>query len=245
LMLISLSILEYERDLSQHVNNLAASLSFSQILRLVGTGKIHRVHLDIMRPPMIPGKRMFSIQLMRRLYEDLHKSIPLAFHLMVSEPLPILMEINEFVPKGERHGTAVFIQVESFTSQKKTAEALSLLRECGYEAGICLNLPTPSRALTREIVGKADTILLMSVPMGQGGQKYSSKATNRIKRISKKFPDKPIEVDGGMNAETVFLADQAGAKVAIVGSFITQNQNHEGALLELERSLKMRRVERA
>jgi len=237
-MLISLSILEYEPGLSKQIDKLAESEALSQIIRLIQTGKIHRVHLDVMRPPMIPNTKKFSTDLIKRLYEELRRETVLEIHLMVKDPSPIIEKINDFVPKEERAKTFVIIQRESYSLEDEAVAALNLLKEYGYKTGICLNLPSPSETLTKEIVENADMILLMSVPMGRGGQKYSDEATKRIARFSRSFPNKPIEVDGGIDPQTIVIAKEAGAKIAVVGSFITRNGNPERAVQELERSLE-------
>ncbi|MCW4019955.1 MAG: hypothetical protein NWF14_01815 [Candidatus Bathyarchaeota archaeon] len=238
-MMISLSILEYEPDLSEHADNLAESKALPQIDGLIRSGKIHRVHIDVMRPPMIPGKTKFSVELIRRLYEALHNRTLLAAHLMVPDPFPIVERINAFMPKEERLELLIIIQRESFSSEEETVKALNLLKEFGYKVGICLNLPTSSETLTKEIVDSSDTVLLMTVPMGRGGQEYSDEGTERIAYFSQAFPDKMIEVDGGINAETIVLAEKAGAKIAVVGSFITRNENPVEAVLELQRGLEL------
>ena len=232
-MLISLSLLEYEPVLAKHVDDLAGSECLSKIIRLVQTGKIHRAHVDVMRPPMIPDTSNFSKDLMHRLYVELHEKVQLAYHLMVKEPSPLIEEINGFVPKEERAKTLIIIQRESFNSEDEAVKALRLLKTQGYEAGICLDLPTPRRVLTGKIIEAADNLLIMSVPMGRGGQKYSSKATRRIAFFSRGFPEKPITVDGGIDPKTIGVAGKAGAKEAVVGSFITRNGNPEEAIRAL------------
>ena len=241
-MMISLSILEYEPELYKHMENLARSEALSKILRLIETGKVHILHIDVMRPPMIPNKTRFSVKLIRRLYEMLHERIPFAIHLMVQNPFPILSEINEFINKKERHKTIVFIQVESFISEEEIVKSIKLLREYGYKAGICLDLPTPQRTLTDRIIEAADIVLLMSVPMGEGGQKYSSEATRRISHLYRRFPNKTIEVDGGINPQTIAIAAKAGVRMAVIGSFITLSKDPTKAIHDLEASLKRTQV---
>jgi len=236
--MISLSILEYEPDLSEHMGNIEESEAFSQITRLIQTGKIHRVHIDVMRPPMIPGKTRFPVELIRRLHEKLHGKTQLAIHLMVSGPLSFIEKINEFIARENRAETTIFIQCESFSAEQETVKALRLLKDYGYAAGICLDLPTPRSILTKKIVESADTVLLMSVPMGEGGQKYSARATKRIAYFSQRFPSKTVEVDGGISPQTIAVAKKAGAEIAVVGSFITQKTDPVKAVEELERSLE-------
>ena len=81
----------------------------------------------------------------------------------------------------------------------------------------------------------------MSVPMGRGGQKYCDEATFRIKNLASVFPDKFIEVDGGIDLETILKVWKAGAKAAVIGSSLTQSENPEETLMKLERVLKRAR----
>ena len=237
-MKIALSILEFEPDLSVHIDDISESDALPKIFNLIGTGRIHRVHIDVMRPPMIPGKAKFSVDLICRLYEVLHGKISLAAHLMVQEPFPIIDGMNEFIARADRAGMTLIIQRESFGSEDETIGALDLLKGQGYKAGICIDLPTPSKVLTKKIVESADAVLLMSVPMGKGGQEYGRDATERIACFSREHPDRTMEVDGGIDPRTIARAERAGAGIVVVGSFITRSKNPEGAVLELEAALR-------
>ena len=240
-MLISLSILDYEPELAAHVNNILESKAIATILSLIKTGKIHRVHIDVMKPPMIPKKTAFKTDLIQAVYQNLKGRIPLVAHLMVNDPYPIVEEMNAFIPARERADFEVFVQRESFSSEADTIKALDFVKECNYLSGICLNLPTSTEALSASIVEASDIVLLMTVPMGAGGQGYNVEGSRRIALFSKRFPKKTIAVDGGMNPKTIVEAEKAGAEMAIVGSFITRNEYPINAVYDLEQSLKKHR----
>ncbi len=236
-MLISLSILDYENDLAAHISNISESDSMTSISNLIKTGIIKRVHIDIMRPPMIPKKTTFPTDLLRVMYENLKDKIPLAIHLMVDNPYPFINEICSFVPREERSDFIVFIQRESFSSEVETVAALKFLKEREFSSGICLNLPTPVDFLTKNIIEISDMILIMTVMMGAGGQKCNKKGLRKTAFLSKMFPNKKIAVDGGINSKTIIKAKKAGAEMAIVGSFITRNEDPIKAIFELEQIL--------
>jgi ribulose-phosphate 3-epimerase len=237
-MLISLSILEYEPELSENIDNLENTKAYSNIMKLIQTGKVHRIHIDVMRPPMIPNKSKFSIPLIRRLYEKLHNKIALTIHLMVDNPFSIIEEINKFIADEDKANVTIIVQVESFSSEDEAVKAIETIKSYGYNIGVSLNLPTPKEKLTDKIASLSNVILLMTVPMGSGGQKYHKNATQRIKYFSMKFPDKIIKVDGGINPETIVEVWMAGARAAVIGSYITASNDPEKALLNIEHSLK-------
>ncbi|MBS7634261.1 hypothetical protein KEJ34_02010 [Candidatus Bathyarchaeota archaeon] len=236
-MFISLSILEYEQDLSRSLKNLEKSEAFLNIIKLAQSGRINDIHIDVMRPPLV-SRNKFSIDLIRKLYEELHDKIALTIHLMVGNPLEVMKEINSFIHKKDRFKTAIIVQVESFSSEHDAIEALKTLKKLGYRVGICLNLPTAEERLTDKIVKTADIVLLMTVPMGAGKQKYCEEATERIKRFSQRFPNKLIKVDGGIDPETIIRVWEAGARAAVVGSYITASEDPTESLIKLEDSLK-------
>ncbi len=238
MMLVSLSILDYEQDLVANSSDVSKSKSMPLILDLIQTGIISRIHIDVMKPPMIPHRTAFPIELIKSLYKSLSDKIPLAAHLMVDNPYLFIEGICSFVPREKRETFEIFIQRESFNSEAETVKALETLKKRNFSSGICLNLPTSTDLLTARIIESSDIILLMTVPMGAGGQEYSVKGSKRISLFSKMFPDKKIAVDGGINAETIVEAKKAGAKVAVVGSFITRSVNPVKAANDLKLKLK-------
>lgn len=237
-MSISVSILEYEQTLYENIDDISISPVFGHIIKMINTGKMGSIHLDIMRPPLIPNRIVFPIKLVEKIYETLRRRISLSFHLMVPDPVIIIDEMNEFIPKKDRIKSFVTIHRESFSSENEITDAVKLIKEYGYgNVGVGLDLPTPCNAISERTVRTADFILLMTVHMGRGRQKYSEKGTEKIDYFSRKYPEKPIWVDGGINPHTARIAEKAGARILVVGSFITLKKNPVGGLLELANSI--------
>ena len=63
-------------------------------------------------------------------------------------------------------------------------------------------------------------VLLMSVNPGFGGQKFILSALDKIRELRKMKPDLDIQVDGGINSDTVKLCIEAGANVFVAGSYV-------------------------
>jgi ribulose-phosphate 3-epimerase len=220
---IALSILGYENELSKKTGKIPNSKEFTKILKLVNSGLLYSIHIDIMRPPLIANRSSFSIKLLQDLCSQLQKKIRLEFHLMVSNPIFFIREINKFVDKKEMKDIFFIIQREAFESDEEVIKRLKEIRCLGYKAGIGLNFPTPFKELTNTIIQNSDLVLIMSVPMGEGGQKFENAALKRIKSISKRYPKIPIKVDGGINNITIKIVITAGAKIVVIGSFITKS----------------------
>ena len=237
-MKISLSILEYEQSLYDEMEFPFKSEIFSRIIDLINTGWVDSIHIDVMRPPLIPNRIVFPLRLIRELYEALHERIPFSFHLMVSDPILMIRKMDEFIPKMDRANNPVIIQRESFNSEDEMLNAIGLLRKLGYnKVGVCLDLPTPCKSVSEKSVETADFILLMTVHMGRGRQRYSDAGTEKIRYFSRRYPDKPLWVDGGINIRTAQIVKRAGAETLVVGSFITLNDDPVYALIRLAQSV--------
>jgi len=93
--------------------------------------------------------------------------------------------------------------------------------------GICIDGYTKPSALSDEVLNTAEQILVMSVKTGKGGQSFMLESLEKIKELRARGFVGEIEVDGGINLETVRLAEAAGADVVVVGSFLMKRPSGE------------------
>jgi ribulose-phosphate 3-epimerase len=112
------------------------------------------------------------------------------------------------------------VQVEACVHLHRTIQAIKAL---DVKAGVALNPATPLSTI-EWILEDVDLILIMSVNPGFGGQKFIPQALQKISAlkpmIRAKNPNVLIEVDGGINQETIRSAAEAGADVFVAGSAI-------------------------
>ena len=167
------------------------------------------LHMDVMDGHFVPNLTMGP---------DLVKSLkgiaPLDVHLMVTDPSDF---INDFTEAGAE---IISIHVEANNPDK----ALKLIKEKGLKAGIALNPSTPEDSI-EPFVEEADIILVMSVEPGYCGQSFHKKAIDRVKNYKEKYPDKIIEVDGGVGPENSRVLREAGADILVAGSAIFGSDN--------------------
>jgi ribulose-phosphate 3-epimerase len=235
---ISLSILGYETELSENMENILNATVATNILDLVNSGKLYSLHIDVMRRPFISKKSVFPIKIIKQIYDIFNNKINLNLHLIVAEPLRFTKQINQFIQSTSRTQMSVIIQYEAYNKEDEIIEDLRILKDTGYKIGIGLDLKTPIKKLTNKIVENVDFVFLMCVPMGKGGQIYDKQATNKIEYVSNHFSEKIIEVDGGLNDITVSYAKNAGATIFVIGSYITSNKEPLKALNRIKETLK-------
>ena len=156
------------------------------------------LHIDIMDGMFVP-----SISFGMPVVKSIRKESSLYFdvHMMVKDP--------------ERY-------VEEF--QSCGAETVKKIHETGADAGVAVNPDTPLSAVT-DVMDQVEMILIMSVYPGFGGQKYIPESTERIRTLRRMLDEKGLEhvhiqVDGGINRETIDEVLAAGANIIVAGSAV-------------------------
>lgn len=146
----------------------------------------------------------------------------LEVHLMVNEPINYL---KTYYSAGFKR----FIgHVEKMSDQTEFVARCELYGE----VGLALDLETAIE-LIKVPFEDLDLIHIMSVKAGEAGQNFEESSLEKIKELREKT-DVPIEVDGGINDETIKLAKDAGANYFVATSFISEAPNPKEAFEKLQ-----------
>ena len=107
------------------------------------------------------------------------------------------------------------------------------MRAAGLDAGLALNPATPADVVAG-LSGDVDNVLCMTVNPGWGGQPYIESSTAKVSRLRELLgPDMPIEVDGGIDADTAGACASAGATLFVAGSSIFGSTDPAAAYAEV------------
>ncbi len=170
------------------------------------------VHCDVMDGVFVPNIT-FGIKMVK----DMRKvtTLPLDVHLMIVHPEKY---VEEFAKAG-----ADYITVHWEACQDNLAEVLQLIKSTGKKCGAVINPDTPVEKIEKEIP-LCDMILVMSVFPGFGGQKFIPSVLEKCKQIkeiiAKCGKDILLEIDGGINRETVNLAREYGVDICVAGNAV-------------------------
>ena len=180
-------------------------------IRAVEAAGADWIHVDVMDGHFVP-----NITLGPMIVESVNQvtTLPLDVHLMIENP-------GKYIPDFIKAGAdLVSVHVETCPHLNRT---IDLIRTAGCRAGAVLNPATPLESLdwTLEYL---DFVLLMSVNPGFGGQSFIPNTLAKIRRLKAMITDtgQPvrIQVDGGVNKDTISDIAQAGANVFVAGSAI-------------------------
>ena len=158
--------------------------------------------------------------------------LPLDVHLMISDPDQYL---EVFAKAGASHLT---VHVEACSNVLQTIDKIKSL---GCMAGITLNPLTPASALDAALP-LADLVLVMSVNPGYSGQSFMPEMIGKVEEVRDKLnalrSQAWLEVDGGINSETLPLMYKAGANVFVAGNAAFKHaQGVTGGIRSLRGSL--------
>jgi ribulose-phosphate 3-epimerase len=181
------------------------------------------IHVDVMDghfvPPITIGPLVAS-----SIADQVHDAGgAIDVHLMIERPA---LQIAEFAKAGADSITI------HFEADPHTNRTLSAIREAGCRAGIAINPGTPAAAVT-ELDGVADVVLCMSVNPGWGGQPFIEATPGKVARLRELTPSAAIEVDGGIDADTVPPVADAGATLFVAGSAIFGSPDPAAAYREI------------
>jgi ribulose-phosphate 3-epimerase len=175
-------------------------------VRRAQMGGAELLHFDVMDDHFVPNLTLgpaVAASLVRA------TDLPVDVHLMVSDPdglVPAFMEAG---------ANSMTVHQEAATHLHRT---LQMIRAGGCEAGVALNPTTPPEFIEWTLP-YLDYVLVMSVNPGFGGQAFIPEMVEKVRRV-RKMTDLPIEVDGGITAETAPLMVEAGAQVLVAGSAV-------------------------
>ena len=183
-------------------------------IRAVESAGAKRLHLDVMDGHFVPNITIgpFIVEAIRRV-TNLH----LETHLMITNPEKY---IEPFINAGS---DTIIVHIESGGSLK---DDFAAIRKGGAKAGLVINPPT-AFAEIEPYLKFVDHLLVMTVNPGFGGQTMIKAALEKVtlaKPYSKKYGF-PIEIDGGVNTETVNDAKEVGTDLIVAGSAVFSGGN--------------------
>ena len=169
------------------------------------------VHVDIMDNHFVPNLT-FGLQMVQRLQEV--SPIPLDVHLMIDDP-------DRWAPAYAEAGAfSVTFHAEAAPAPVALARRL---REIGARAGIALKPGTDATPYL-DLLPEFDQVLVMTVEPGFGGQSFIPETMPKLRRVADAVRDAGLDVwlqvDGGITADTIGIAAEAGADTFVAGSAV-------------------------
>ena len=175
-------------------------------------------HIDVMDGHFVPNTSFGAgvVESMRP-----HSKLVFDCHLMVTNPEH---HIEEFARAG---ADIISIHVEA---TPHIHGALQKIRQAGVKASVVINPGTPVDSI-KHVLNLVDQVLVMTVNPGFGGQAFLPETMDKVRELAalreEKGFDFDIEVDGGIDGQTISQAKEAGANVFVAGSYVFNGDVNE------------------
>jgi len=183
-------------------------------------------HVDIMDGHFVPNLT-FGPDIVKAVRRA--STLPVDTHLMVADP-------DRFAEIFIRAGAnIVTFHIEVVPNP---GSLIRKIRRLGARPGLVVKPGTPVSRLY-PFLGDVDLVLVMSVEPGWTGQKFMPKALRKIRELRKRAgPSLDIQVDGGVNEETLVPSAQAGANVIVAGAAVYRSRSPRRAIRDMRATLR-------
>lgn len=183
------------------------------------------IHLDVMDGHFVPNISI-GIPVIAALRKVCSKTFDV--HLMISHPKKY---IKDFADAG---ADIITFHAEC---EDNIEETISEIAACGCKAGLAVKPNTPADAVY-PYLDRLSMVLVMTVEPGFGGQSFMESTMPKLAQIRRKAPEIDIQVDGGINPETIKTAAAAGANVFVAGSAVFKSENPTETINKLKENAK-------
>ncbi len=179
------------------------------------------IHLDVMDGAFVPNLTFGApvIKAMRP-----YTRVPFDVHLMIEHPLKY---IPDFIDAG---ADVISFHLESADDP---AETVGAILAGGAKPALAIKPGTPAKAVF-PYLDKLFLVLVMTVEPGFGGQSFMPGMMEKVRALKDRRPAVLVEVDGGINPETVVQCADAGVDICVAGTSVFRAENPAAAIAALQ-----------
>jgi ribulose-phosphate 3-epimerase len=210
------------------------SADFSRLaeeIAMCEAGGADLIHIDVMDGRFVPNLT-FGAKVIAAVREV--TELPLDVHMMVVQPE------NYFDAFAKAGATGMTIHTEASPHLQRQ---LTRIKELGCKAGAAVNPATPLSAVS-EVISDLDLLLVMTVNPGFGGQEFIAGSLDKVRRaramLDKVGSAAALEVDGGVDRNTIRELWDAGADTFVSGNAIFTADDPQGEIEELRKRCVIR-----
>ena len=195
---------------------------------------MNTVHVDVMDGVFAPNLT-FGPDIVKQIKKS-HPELKQDCHLMVKNPTKW---IKSFAEAG---AYSISFHIETVKNEKneydviKCINIIHAIKEYNIKVGLAIN-PSTDVSSIFQFISQIDFVLVMTVNPGFSGQSFIEECVEKISKIKEKDSNIPIQVDGGINCDTIKKCYDAGASMFVSGSTLFKSDDIKKTYNELKDKL--------
>lgn len=202
----------------------------AETFMLLEKSKTDYFHIDVMDGNFVKNN---TIELMERYADSLKNitNIPLDIHLMVKDIKKYVDEFASCMPRN------ITFHIEATENKEEAIQLIKYIKEQDCKVGIAVNPETDITEIY-DLIPLVHNVMIMTVEPGKGGQTFITDMTKKIAKLKSYITDNnldtEIEVDGGINLDNIQEVKNAGADIAVVGTFLINSKDYKDTINKLK-----------
>lgn len=193
--------------------------------------KIDYFHIDVMDGKFVEKNTVDKMNKYSNILKQI-TTLPLDIHLMVEDVETYVKLYSAIEPN------MITFHIEALKDKEKTYEMIKLIKENNCKVGIAIKPSTEAKEVY-EFLPYINTVLVMTVEPGKGGQTLIPETLRKVKILKEYIKqnklDTYIEADGGINLDTIEEVKSAGVDIAVVGNGILKTEDFKMTVSKLKK----------
>ncbi len=200
------------------VSFINSDYSLEETIKRIDESDADYIHVDMMDGIFVPEKN-YEISDIKKMFKETSKKLDV--HLMVCSP-------NKYIRDLAKIPSIEYIIIH-YESHRRPIDVINMIRHTDKKVGIAINPETKVSHIV-PLLNHIDEVLVMSVKPGKGGQKFMENVLYKVETLKELREENGyhyiINIDGGINADTISLARDAGVDMVVSGSYVCKSDNY-------------------
>ena len=200
------------------VSFISSNYDLDTTIKKIDESNADYIHVDMMDGIFVENNN-FTVQDIKKMFKDTVK--PLDVHMMVCSP-------NKYVKEFAKMNNVEYLTFH-YEAHRRPIDVINMIRHTNMKVGLAINPETKVSHII-PLLNHVDQVLIMSVKPGKGGQQFMEDVLYKVETLKDIREENGyhyiINIDGGINGDTIKKATKAGVDMVVSGSYVCKSDDY-------------------
>lgn len=200
------------------VSFISSNYDLDTTIKKIDESNADYIHVDMMDGIFVENSN-FTVQDLKKMFKDTVK--PLDVHMMVCSP-------NKYVKEFAKMKNVEYLTFH-YEAHRRPIDVINMIRHTNMKVGLAINPETKVSHII-PLLNHVDQVLIMSVKPGKGGQQFMEDVLYKVETLKDIREENNyhyiINIDGGINKDTINKAKKAGVDMVVSGSYVCKSDDY-------------------